>query len=91
MAYDIIFTQSYTKKEKRFLKKHPDILNQYVKTLELLELNPFHNSLRLHKLEGGLNGLYSVSINIQYRITVEFLIKEDSIIPVDVGTHDDVY
>ena len=91
MAYDIIFTQSYTKKEKRFLKKHPDILNQYVKTLELLELNPFHNSLRLHKLEGGLNGLYSVSINIQYRITVEFLIKDDSIIPVDVGTHDDVY
>ena len=91
MAYDIIFTQSYTKKEKRFLKKHPDILNQYVKTLELLELNPFHNSLRLHKLEGGLNGLYSVSINIQYRITVDFLIKDDSIIPVDVGTHDDVY
>ncbi|MDA8159007.1 MAG: type II toxin-antitoxin system RelE/ParE family toxin [Deltaproteobacteria bacterium] len=91
MAYDIIFTQSYTKKEKRFLKKHPDIFNQYVKTLELLGLNPFHNSLRLHKLEGGLNGLYSVSINIQYRITVEFLIKDDSIIPVDVGTHDDVY
>ena len=33
----------------------------------------------------------SVSINMGYRISLEFLIQDDRIIPVDIGTHDEVY
>jgi hypothetical protein len=28
MAYELIFTESYEKIEKRFLKRHPDLINR---------------------------------------------------------------
>lgn len=87
----IIYTESYIKRAKKFIVQHPEILSQYEKTLKLLELNPFHPSLRLHKLKGKLKKLYSVSINISHRICIDFVIDEDKIIPVDIGKHDDVY
>ena len=91
MTYALVFTASYNRRAARFLKKHPELKKQYLKTLQLLELNPFHPSLRLHALEGRLAGLHSVSINISYRITMEFLIEDNEIIPINVGTHDEVY
>lgn len=87
---EIIYTDSYIKRVERFIKKHPELISQYEKTLKLLELNPTHPSLRLHKLQGKLAELYSVSINISYRISLDFLIKDNKIIPVDIGSHNDV-
>jgi mRNA-degrading endonuclease YafQ of YafQ-DinJ toxin-antitoxin module len=91
MKYEIIFTESYTRRAVKFLKKHPELRNQYEKTLELLELNPQHPSLRLHKLTGTLSDLHSVSINISYRMTLELLIEGNIILPVNIGKHEDVY
>jgi Plasmid maintenance system killer protein. len=88
---EIIYTDSYLKRAKKFFKKHPELISQYEKTLKLLELNPNHPSLRLHKLHGKLSELYSVSINISYRISIDFLIEDNKIIPVDIGSHDHVY
>ena len=87
----ITYTDSYIKKAKKFVKKHPELLSQYEKTLKLLELNPFHPSLRLHKLTGKLSELYSVSINMTYRISIDFIIDDKTIIPINVGKHDEVY
>lgn len=75
----------------KFLKKHPELRSQYQKTLELLELNPQHPSLRLHRLQGRLGELSSVSINMSYRILLEMVIRENDIILVDIGNHDHVY
>lgn len=88
---EIIYTDSYLKRAKRFIKKHPELISQYGKTLKLLELNPNHPSLKLHKLQGKLSELYSVSINISYHISIYFLIDKDKIVPVDIGSHDEVY
>jgi len=88
---ELVFTESYEKKARKFLKKHIDLVEQYKKTLQLLETNPYHPSLRLHKLKGNLDGIYSVSINISYRISLDFLINKDQIIPINIGTHDEVY
>ncbi|HED38765.1 MAG TPA: plasmid stabilization protein [Ignavibacteria bacterium] len=88
---EIIYTQSYIKRAKKFIKKHPELISQYEKTLKLMEINPNHPSLRLHKLHGKLSELHSISINISYRISFFFLIEKDKIIPVDIGTHDVVY
>lgn len=89
--FKLVFTDSYNKRAKKFLKKHKDLIKQYEKVLTLLEINPHHPSLRLHKLEGKLLGLHSISINISYRITIEFIIEDDIIIPINIGTHEDVY
>lgn len=91
MAYALIFTERYNRRAARFIKQHPELRQQYLKTLQLLEANPFHPSLRLHPLRGKLDGLHSVSINLSYRITLELLIQDEQIIPVNVGNHDAVY
>ncbi|MGA3281608.1 MAG: plasmid stabilization protein [Smithella sp.] len=88
---EILYTDSYLKRARKFIKKHPDLISQYEKTLKILEINPFHPSLRLHKLQGRLSQLYSVSINISYRMTIIFMIEDDKIIPIDLGSHEEVY
>jgi proteic killer suppression protein len=88
---EIIYRDNYNRRANKFFRKHPELLGQYEKTLKLLEANPFHPSLRLRKLQGRLSELHLVSINIAYRISIFFIIKKDQIIPVDIGTHDEVY
>lgn len=87
----LVFTESYERREKKFLKQHPDLKQQYAKVLKLLSLNPGHPSLRLHKLSGRLETLYSISINYSYRIVIQFIIRDDMIIPINIGKHDQVY
>lgn len=89
--FNLVFTEQYNKRAARFLKRHPELRSQYLKTLQLLEANPYHPSLRLHALSGKLTGLHSVSINLAYRITLELIIQDAEIIPVNVGDHDAVY
>jgi plasmid maintenance system killer protein len=83
MSHVLVFTDAYNRRALRWLKKHPD--------LQLLEANPFHPSLRLHALSGKLQGIHSISINFSYRITLELLIQDGQIIPINVGDHDGVY
>jgi mRNA-degrading endonuclease YafQ of YafQ-DinJ toxin-antitoxin module len=87
----ILYTDSYNKKAAVFLKKHPDLKSLYAKTLQLLELNPGHPSLKLHKLKGKHSDLYAVAINLNYRINLIFMMQEDQVIPLDIGSHDEVY
>lgn len=91
MSYEILFTQSYLKRLKKFLKKHPDMFDRYEKTMQILQRDPYHPSLRLHKLKGKLCEVFSISINIEYRILIDFIIQDNKIIPLDIGTHDDIY
>jgi len=87
----LIYTDSYIRRTKRFFNKHPELISQYEKILKILEINPQHPSLRLHRLKGKLNNLHSVSINISYRITLEFYFIEREIILVNVGPHHEIY
>jgi len=89
--YKLVETKSYLKKLKKFLKKHPDMFKKYEKTIYLLESNPFHPSLRLHKLQGKLENFYSVSIDMSYRIIVDFVIIDNKIFLIDIGEHEEVY
>ena len=91
MTYRLIYPESYIRKARKFLRKHPEMQGQYQKTLELIEVNPHHSSLRLHGLQGRLRGLSSVSINMTYRIVLELVIQDNDIILVDVGKHEQVY
>ena len=85
MPFALLFTEQYERRAARFLKQHPELRGPYLKTLQLLEANPSHPSLRLHALRGKFDGLHSVSINLSYRMTLELLIQDRQIIPVNVG------
>ena len=91
MSHVRALTDQYNRRAAHFLKRHPQLTEQYRKTLLLLQANPHHPSLRLHALSGRLQGLHSVSINLSYRITLELLIRDRQIVPINVGDHDAVY
>jgi toxin HigB-1 len=91
MTYQLVFTDQYNRRAARWLRRHPELRKQYLKTLQLLEANPHHPSLRLHALKGRLSGLHSVSINLSQRITLELLMQDREIVPVNVGDHETVY
>ena len=91
MSHVLVFTDQYNKRAARFLKRHPELRQQYLKTLQLLEANPYHPSLRLHALAGRFAALHSVSINLSYRITLELMVQGQEIILVNVGDHQAVY
>lgn len=91
MSYRLIFTDQYNRRAARFIKRHPELREQYLKTLNLLAADPFHPSLRLHALGGKLQGVHSVSINLSYRLTLELLVRDGCVIPLNIGDHDTVY
>lgn len=91
MTWTLVFTDQYNRRAARFLQRHPQLREPYRKTLLLLQANPHHPSLRLHALRGKLDGLHSVSINLSYRITLELLMRDGQIVPINVGDHDTVY
>ena len=89
--FKILYSYTYEEKVKRFLKKHPELLKQYKKTIELLELNPYHPSLRLHQFKTSSFQGHSISINLSYRISLEFIITEKEILLINIGDHQEIY
>jgi mRNA-degrading endonuclease YafQ of YafQ-DinJ toxin-antitoxin module len=84
----LVSTQSYERQLAVFIKRHPGLRESYTRTIRLLELNPHHPSLRLHKLKGKLQEYSSVSINMKYRIMLDFIIRDDLIILIAIGSHE---
>jgi mRNA-degrading endonuclease YafQ of YafQ-DinJ toxin-antitoxin module len=92
VSWRLAITDDYRERAKRFLQRHPaDLVARYFRTIEVLDADPHHPSLRLHALPGKLAGLHSVSINLSYCITIEMEIHAHEIVPVNVGTHEEVY
>ena len=64
-------------------------------TLRQLAEDPFHPSLRTHKLKGDLADVWSCSIDYNYQILFEFVqnLENDgsAILLLNLGTHDEVY
>ena len=61
------------------------------KFLEKLKTNPFDPSLKTHKLKGDLSEFYACSLTYEYRIICVFLVQNETIGLVDIGSHDEVY
>jgi mRNA interferase YafQ len=87
--------RSFKKSFRRLVRKNPQLQNKVLETLELLGNNPFAPSLKSHKLTGNLEGLWSCSVNYEYRIIFTFRTDattgDSLIVLLDVGTHDEVY
>ncbi len=77
------------KQFKQLKKKDHKLLVRVEKQLQIFSQNPKHVSLRLHKLSGNLDNMWSISVSKSYRLV--FLIDSDEAYFVDFGTHDEVY
>ncbi len=88
--YKLIFTPAYEKLAVKWLRKHSDLAVKYDKTIQLLELNPFHNSLRLHQLEGAMKDFYLISIDMKQRIIIDLYIEGEMVILLKIGLQEEV-
>lgn len=83
------FSDDVTKKLTKIKRKDKKLSLKIEKQLALFAQNPKHPSLRLHKLTGELQNLWSISITKSVRMT--YLQKQDEAHFTDIGTHDEVY
>ena len=86
LTWDESFKRIYKKK----IKKRPELRELFWEKIGLFTEEPFHKSLRTHKLTGKLGGLWAFSIDYDTRLIFEF-VDEDEVSLVDFGSHDEVY
>ncbi|SFV69196.1 HigB toxin protein [hydrothermal vent metagenome] len=89
--YNIKQTDTFEKKSIKFFKRHRDLVPKFKKVIEKLRDDPFESSLKTHKLKGNLSDFYACSLTYQYRIILTIEIKDEEIVLVNIGTHDNVY
>ena len=86
---------SFSRSFKRRTKNNKDLQERVYKTLEALSQNPFDPKLKTHKLHGQLEGYWACSIDYDLRVIFTFepdpTSKEDLIVLVELGTHEEVY
>jgi addiction module RelE/StbE family toxin len=91
----LIWGKTFVRAFKRTIKKHPNLGKDIEKTLRLLVKDPFAPQLETHKLKGKLSGSWACSVGYNLRILFDFVKsekqKEDDILLIEVGTHDEVY
>lgn len=81
---------SKLKKElKKIRENNPKLTKRIEKQLALFTTNPQYPSLRVHKLSGELENIWSISISKGIRMT--YLQSGDEAYFFDIGTHDEVY
>ena len=84
MVNNVLYARSFLKEAKNL---PADILNVFENKEKIFRLNPLHPSLRLHKLHGELDFLWSISLNKNYRAIFKRQ-KNGDILFVSIGKHD---
>jgi addiction module RelE/StbE family toxin len=86
----ISFSKSFQKVFNKRIKNNKILSELFSEKLKIFEKEPYHPSLKTHKLTGKLKNYHSFRIHFEYRVIFEF-IEEDKVILIDIGTHNQVY
>ena len=89
MIMEILPSSYFSRKYKKFVKKHPQLSSKIDQKLELFRTDQNHPSLRLHKLSAKNAEVWSISISTEIRVL--FTYTSGGVILIDVGSHDEVY
>lgn len=91
LAWDASFRRAF----KRYTRNNPSRQERLFWVLERLAEDPFHPTLKTHKLSGQLKDLWACSVEYDARVVFAFEpdpdTGEDIIVLIDLGTHDEVY
>ena len=90
-AYSLVWTETFSRTARKFLRRHPELAGVFKNILQLLEIDPQAPRLHLHSLQGLHQGKHAVWLNYEYRIVLILKIVDKEIILLDVGSQDSVY
>jgi len=88
---DIAFSSSFKRAFKKRIKNKKEIENLFWDSIALFIQDPFHPSLKTHKLSGNLKNLWSFSVTYDIRVIFFFEDNNKKAIFIDIGSHDEVY
>ncbi len=83
--FNIVYTKAFEKSLKRLSSEEQKLV---ASKLKILQINPYHPSLRTKKIHGFEN-LFECSVNMDIRIFWRYM-TNDIIITLDVGHHSKV-
>ena len=91
----LVWSSSFVRAFKRTTRRRPDLRERIERTLRQLVEDPFHPSLRSHKLRGPLSGAWACSVSYDVRVLFEFAQNpesgEEEILLLTIGSHEEVY
>jgi len=90
----MIWSNAFTRSFKGWMRKRPDMSGDVAEVLRLLLVDPFAPQLETHRLKGRLSGSWACSAGYDLRIVFDFVKvkdKDDDILLLAIGTHDEVY
>lgn len=91
LAWDTSFRRAF----KRRTRHNPSLRDRIFQVLDRLAEDPFHPTLKTHKLSGQLKGLWACWVEYDCRIVFAFAPDPDTgaemIVLIDLGTHDEIY
>ena len=91
----LVWSSAFKRSYKKIVKKNPRLKDNIANVLRQLEFDPFHPSLKTHKLSGNLADFWFCSVAYDCRIIFEISennqVVEIFILLIDIGSHDEVY
>ena len=87
---NIIWDHGFKKAYEKKVRNDEDLKKKFWKSMKLFSADPFNKQLRTHKLTGKLQGLWAFSIEYNVRVIFSFL-KENEVLLIDIGSHEEVY
>lgn len=91
----LVLTAKFKRSFRKFVSRNSQLQKKIEKTLKQMEEDVFTSQLGTHSLKGKLLGLKSCSCGYDCRIIFSLEIdeatKEEVIVLLDIGTHDEVY
>jgi mRNA-degrading endonuclease YafQ of YafQ-DinJ toxin-antitoxin module len=90
MTVEVSFSTPFKRAFKKRIKGSGDLETRFWQKLNQFTLDPFHPSLKTHKLSGKLKEYWSFSVDYDARVLFYFTDDEKAVF-VDIGSHDEVY
>ena len=91
----IILSPSFINNYKKFVKRSPYLQNKIDTSIRLLEADIYSPKLHTHKLSGELSGCLACSCGYDCRIIFKAIFdndtKENTVLLISIGTHEEVY
>lgn len=91
----LVLTPKFKRSFRKFVLRNSKLQERIENTLQQMQEDVFLPGLSTHSLQGELSGLKACSCGYDCRIVFSIEIdnetKEEVIILLDIGTHDEVY
>ncbi|MGH9948794.1 MAG: type II toxin-antitoxin system RelE/ParE family toxin [Pyrinomonadaceae bacterium] len=87
---EISFSSSFKRAFKRRIAGKVDHVKNFWRIIDIFKNDPFHSSLKTHKLSGKMKHLFSFSVEYDVQVIFYFSDKNTARF-IDIGTHDEVY